>query len=52
MRDRIEQQELMVADWQIALSTKLRKLQQEKYPDFTLHTVGKAYANRQYALQL
>ena len=34
MRDRQEQQELYVADWQNKLGEKLQQLQAERFPDF------------------
>jgi hypothetical protein len=46
MRDRNEQQEYLVADWEVDLNAKLMKIQKEKYPDFSVHSFGRSYIYR------
>ena len=52
MQDRIAEQELEIADWQDSISAKLKTLQEEKYPEFSIYAFGKAFAYRQFSLQL
>ena len=46
MRDRDEQQEYLVADWEVKLNSKLMKIQKEKYPDLRVHCFGRSYIYR------
>lgn len=52
MRDRQEQQELYVADWQNDLGDRLQKLQAEKYPNFKVHVFGRSFVYRSFYRQL
>jgi len=52
MGDRWSSQEFEIAQWQIDLNFKLMKLVEDKYPDFKVHSFGRAYAYRWFYAQL
>ena len=51
MRDRGEQQEFFIANWQVDLNDKIIELMAD-FPEFKAHSFGRAYVYRQFYKQL
>ena len=52
MRDRQEDQELYISDWQNKLGDTLQKIQKEKYPTLRVHVFGRSFIYRSFYRQL